>query len=386
MPSFYEFFAGGGMARAGLGTGWTCLFANDFDPKKGESYRANWGRGDPKACPELKVGDVRQVNGAELPGLADLVWGSFPCQDLSLAGGGAGLKGERSGTFYPFWDVIDGLISNGRAPKLIALENVLGTLTSHGGRDFAAICKTFSKARYRYGALAINAALFLPQSRPRLFVIGVREDLEIPPALLSERPGEPFHTPALRRAIDQVDETARRNMLWWRLPVPARHNTTFADLVEEHPIGVAWHTPAQTKQLLAKMSDVNLAKVAEAKRAGRRMVGCVYKRTRLDENGVKVQRAEVRFDDVAGCLRTPAGGSSRQVILVVDGPKVRSRLISARETARLMGLDDDYELPTNYNEAYHLTGDGVAVDVVRHLAEHLFEPLLGFGSTAQIAA
>jgi DNA (cytosine-5)-methyltransferase 1 len=89
-----------------------------------------------------------------------------------------------------------------------------------------------------------------------------------------------------------------------------------------------------------------------------------------------VQRAEVRFDDVAGCLRTPAGGSSRQLILVVDSNEVKSRLISTRETARLMGLPDDYVLPEKYNEAYHLTGDGVVVPVVRHLAENLLEPLV----------
>ena len=89
-----------------------------------------------------------------------------------------------------------------------------------------------------------------------------------------------------------------------------------------------------------------------------------------------MQRAEIRFDDIAGCLRTPAGGSSRQVIMVVNGKSVRSRLISPRETARLMGISDSYALPSNYNEAYHLTGDGVAVPVVRHLARHIFEPLL----------
>jgi DNA (cytosine-5)-methyltransferase 1 len=109
---------------------------------------------------------------------------------------------------------------------------------------------------------------------------------------------------------------------------------------------------------------------------GERMVGAIYKRTRRDENGVKVQRAEVRFDDLAGCLRTPAGGSSRQLIIVVKGNVMKSRLISSRETARLMGLPDDYILPKNYNEAYHLTGDGVVVPVVRHLAEYIFEPIL----------
>ena len=65
---------------------------------------------------------------------------------------------------------------------------------------------------------------------------------------------------------------------------------------------------------------------------------------------------------------------------------MRSRLISARETARLMGLDDSYELPQNYNEAYHLTGDGVVVPVVRHLAHHLVEQILGGPASAKEAA
>lgn len=381
MPSFYEFFAGGGMARAGLGKGWTCLFANDFDFKKGLTYQDNWGTGG-----ELHVGDVRKVETSQLPGQADLVWGSFPCQDLSLAGGGAGLKGERSGTFYPFWDIVTALIAEGRGPKMVALENVCGTLTSHQGRDFEAICKTFADAGYRYGALVINAQLFVPQSRPRLFVIGVRADVEIDPALLSSGPIAPFHTSALQRAFERVDPAALESMVWWNLPTPPRRTQTFADLIEDQPTSVSWHSPAETKALLAMMSRINLDKVNAAKRAGRRMVGGVYKRTRLDEKGAKVQRAEIRFDDVAGCLRTPAGGSSRQVIVVVDGENVRSRLISARETASLMGLDKDYKLPRNYNEAYHLTGDGVAVPVVRHLAEHIFEPLLGKAAKAKADA
>ncbi len=371
MRSFYEFFAGAGMARAGLGTDWSCLFANDSDAKKGLTYQANWGTGG-----ELTVGDVRKVRVKDLPGHADLIWGSFPCQDLSLAGGGAGLKGERSGTFYPFWDVVKGLIEAGRGPKLIALENVLGTLTSHSGWDFEAICKTFADASYRYGALVINASLFVPQSRPRLFVIGVRDDAVIDPVLLSPEPIAPFHSPALQRAFDRVDEGALTRRVWWNVPAPPHRNVTFADLIEENPESVKWHSDAERDQVVAMMSPVNKAKLEAAKRAGRRMVGGIYKRTRHDENGVKVQRAEVRFDDVAGCLRTPVGGSSRQVIMVVDGKKVRTRLISSRETARLMGLDDAYNLPKNYNEAYHLTGDGVVVHVVRHLARHIFEPLL----------
>lgn len=369
-PSFYEFFAGGGMVRAGLGPDWTCLFANDFDAKKGFSYQANWGTGG-----ELTVGDIRALEAAQLPGTADLMWGSFPCQDLSLAGVGAGLEGERSGTFYSFWKLIHGLIADGRPPRMVAVENVCGALTSHGGKDFEAICRTFAEAGYRYGALVINADLFVPQSRPRLFVIGVHADVEVAPELLSPEPIEPFHTRALRRAVGNLPEAVRDPLLWWNVPTPERRIAVFADIIEEKPDSVAWHNQLETKKLLDMMSPVNLAKVEAAKRAGRRMVGGVYRRTRVDETGAKVQRAEVRFDDVAGCLRTPAGGSSRQVILVVEGRRIRSRLISARETARLMGLKDSYVLPRQYSDAYHLTGDGVAAPVVRHLAEHVFEPL-----------
>lgn len=370
MASFYEFFAGGGMARAGLGEDWTCLFANDFDPKKGAAYEANWGEG------ELRVDDIRRIKASELPGAPDLAWGSFPCQDLSLAGVGAGLSGERSGTFYPFWKLIGGLAKEGRGPKIVAVENVCGTLTSHDGEDFKAICETYAKAGYRFGALVINADLFVPQSRPRLFVIGVRKDVAIPPAMVGAGPEGLFHTRALMRAVQGLPLALQRQFLWWALPLPGARQKTFAEIIEEAPEDVAWHTQAETKRLLDMMSAVNLKKVSQAKATGKRMVGGIYRRTRLDENGLKVQRAEVRFDDVAGCLRTPAGGSSRQVIMVVDGYRVRTRLISARETARLMGLEDDYTLPPRYNDAYHLTGDGVAVPVVRHLAQHIFEPLI----------
>jgi DNA (cytosine-5)-methyltransferase 1 len=136
---FYEFFAGGGMARAGLGTAWTCLFSNDIDEKKADAYKENWG------AREILVKDVSEVCTCELPSAPDLVWASFPCQDLSLAGMGAGLKGRRSGTFWPFWQLIQKLKSEGRGPKMVVLENVCGALTSHDGADFRSLVQ---RSRY----------------------------------------------------------------------------------------------------------------------------------------------------------------------------------------------------------------------------------------------
>lgn len=377
MAGFYEFFAGGGMVRAGLGPNWSCLFANDIDPIKGASYERNWGAAG------LHIADVASLTAEDLPGTADLAWASFPCQDLSLAGSGGGLQGERSGTFWPFWSTVEGLAAAGRAPSTVVLENVCGALTSHKGKDFAAIGGAIERVGYRFGAVVIDAVHFVPQSRPRLFVIAVHRNQVIPDRLVSREPDEQWHTRALVEAYRRLPGRSRTNWLWWHVPTPPERDAVLSDLIEEDPRGVKWHTAAETRRLLKLMSPVNQAKVEAAKEAGDRVVGTVYKRTRPDQNGVSKQRAEVRFDEIAGCLRTPSGGSSRQTVMIVEGSNVRSRLLAPREAARLMGLPDDYRLPQKYNEAYHLAGDGVVVPVVRHLAQFILEPLLAAFGTAE---
>ncbi|MDJ0704628.1 MAG: DNA cytosine methyltransferase [Leptolyngbyaceae cyanobacterium MO_188.B28] len=367
---YYEFFAGGGMARAGLGQEWTCLFANDIDPKKGASYAANWGDD------VLRIEDIGKLTARDLPGQVDLAWASFPCQDLSLAGSGAGLKGDRSGNFWPFCHLLQALADEGRMPPLVVLENVCGALTSHNGRDFAAIGRALTKTGYQFGALVINAVHFVPQSRPRLFIVCAKAELTLPPALVLSEPDPVWRTRALVNAHQKLPPEVQGNWIWWRLPVPPDRQGGLFDLIEHQPQGVTWNTQAETDYLMSLMSPVNLQKVEAAQKTGRPMVGTIYRRTRRDETGRRVQRAEIRFDEVAGCLRTPMGGSSRQSIMLVDGQRVRSRLLSPRETARLMGLPDSYQLPDAYNQAYHLTGDGLVVPVVRFLAENILDPLL----------
>lgn len=367
---FYEFFAGGGMARFGLGPHWRCLFANDCCPRKARAYRENFG-----ASPEFSLRDVADLTVADLPGRADLAWASFPCQDLSLAGPGSGLAGARSATFWPFWRLMEGLAAEGRAPRLVAIENVAGTLSSRGGADFLAILGAIVGAGRRFGPLVVDAVHFVPQSRPRLFILAADRDVAIPPRLLAGEPVEPWAPPALRAAWERAPAAIREGWLWWRVPPPPARRALLSDMLEDDPRGVRWRTPEETARLLELMSPRNRQKVRQASAAGRRMVGTVYRRTRPDGNGRRVQRAEVRFDGISGCLRTPAGGSSRQLLLVVEGEDVRSRLVSARETARLMGASDDYRLPANYNEAYHLMGDAVVAPAVSFLERHLLSAL-----------
>ena len=137
--------------------------------------------------------------------------------------------------------------------------------------------------------------------------------------------------------------------------------------------------PPMKRPLVAILRGVKPEETADIVSAlidsGERHVGAGYRRVRV-EGGVKRVRFEARFDGLSGCIRTPAGGSSRQVIIVVDHGKVRTRLMTPREAARVMGLPEDYALPARPTAALKLIGDGVCPDVVRWLAAAVLEPAL----------
>ena len=370
--NFYEFFAGGGMARLGLGPGWNCAFANDFDRLKAATYRANF----PDAAEHFHEGDVWKLEAGALPPRVDLAWASSPCQDFSLAGARAGLGGGRSSAFFGFWRLIEALGADG--PRAVVSENVSGLLTSHGGADFAALCRALAGQGYSFGALEIDAGRFVPQSRPRVFVIATREPPH--PSLIGE---SPFQTRAVRDAYDRLPADLAARWIWWGPDAPAVRNTDLASLLEPDA-DVAWHEAARTQRLLDLMAPLHRARIEAAKSSGARSVGAVFNRMRVAD-GKKVQRSEVRFDGLAGCLRTPRGGSSRQTLVVIEGDRVRSRLLSPREGARLMGLPDSYVLPTAATGALHVAGDGVVVPVVRWLAATILEPLLAPAGAAVAA-
>jgi DNA (cytosine-5)-methyltransferase 1 len=266
------------------------------------------------------------------------------------------------------------LQAQGRAPRAIGIENVTGLLTSHGGSDFTALCAALGSLGYRFGALEIDAAMFVPQSRPRLFVLAVKEG-----GPGSGGPGG-FHTAAVTKAFERLPEALKDRWIWWRAPPPPRANTALADVLEPDE-DVRWMSAAQTERLISLMAPLHRARLEGFRLTEGRHVGTAFRRTRI-EAGERVQRAEVRFDGVAGCLRTPTGGSSRQFLVLVEHGEVKARLLTAREAARLMGLPDDYRLPGAVTQALHLAGDGVVAPVVRHLAAHLLEPVLSGAARA----
>ena len=364
-PTAYEFFAGGGLAGLGLGlsgrAGIETIFANDLDAAKGRAFVANH--------PEtpFRLGDVWSLTLEDLPGRPDLAWASSPCQDVSLAGARGGLQAGRSGAFWGFWRLMQGLQAQGRGPRVIVLENVIGLLTSGQGRDFAAVCTAMAEAGYRVGALEMDAAHWLPQSRPRLFVVAIRDA-----APEASGPAAPFHSARLIAAHARLPQAVKDAWAWWSLPVPPQRNLDLAAVLEPDA-AVEWLEDGEA--ILALAAPLHRARVAAAVASGQRSVGAAYRRVRT-EGGQKVQRLEIRFDGLAGCLRTPAGGSSRQYVVVCDQGRARVRRLTGREAARLMGVADDYRLPSSESAALKLMGDAVAVPVVRALTEGLLVPAL----------
>src|ERR1700735_2186999 len=220
------------MARAGLGKSWRCLFANDFDAMKVAAYVRNYGDAD------IKLEDVAKLTLDDLPARpSDLAWASFPRQDLSLRGGCAGLGRERdaaqtrSGSFWPFWKLMRGLAEAGRSPRAIVLENVYGCLTSHAGRDFAAIGSALSNSEYRFGAIVINASRFVPQSRPRVVIIAINRKTLIPNGLDSSGPDREWHPRSLVDAFQGLSPSATKRWIWWTARAQRGRVTRFADLL-----------------------------------------------------------------------------------------------------------------------------------------------------------
>lgn len=370
----YEFFAGGGLARLGLAPSFRTVFANDVCAHKAKAYRAAFG---PQGLIE---GDIASLTPDQLPGHAQLAWASFPCQDLSLAGMRAGLGAARSGTFHSFWRLMEALAAQGRGPEVVAIENVTGLLSSHSGADFTAIVQALVDGGYRVGAVIGDARWFVPQSRPRLFLIASRRC--VPDALTCAGPALPWHPPALARAVTALPDALRAGWLWWHLKPPSPRTLTLADILQSRPDQACWHGPDKTARLLAQMSPAHRDTLASWQAQPGRHIGTLFRRIR-QEAGQRVQRAELRNDGLAGCLRPPTGGSSRQILVLVEDGLVRSRLLSPRECARLMGVPDTYPLPQRQTQALHLLGDGVSVPVVDWLRDGLLAPLAAAASAAR---
>lgn len=335
--TMHEFFAGSGLVAYGLKGMFATVWANDISKQKAAVYEANLGDD------HFELGDIKDVKGTELP-FAHLSWASFPCQDLSLAGSMGGIHAARSGLVWEWFRVLDEMTPK---PKILLLENVAGLLSTNNGDNYRVLHMALVKRDYDCGAIMLNASHFVPQSRPRVFIIAVKHGEAIPEELVGDGPCW-LHN----KAATELGRSLP-NWIWWKTEKPARRKSTLKDIVETD---VPFDKDYALKLVPAR-HQVRLDEHDSVYATG-------YRRTRHGE-----QQLELRFDGVAGCLRTPEGGSSKQYLVVKENGTTHARLLTVREAARLMGAPDSFILPGSYNDGYKAMGDAVAMPVARFIGE-----------------
>src|SRR5271157_718209 len=353
-----ELFAGIGLVRYALeASNWKTVFANDNDPQKFDMYAANFCEAP------FDQRSIREIVGGEIP-TSVLLTASFPCNDLSVAGARGGLNGNHSSTF---WEVIRILreMGNRRAP-LVLLENVFGFLTSHSGSDFETALSALNALGYSCDAFVIDASRFVPQSRVRMFVVAIQ--------------GKPLPStsvglsPTTLRPSQLVTFIREHRSIGWKIrPLPEPVSTgkklvdILQDLAEDDP---HWWNQERADYFLNQLSPRH-RKIAEAMIAGEEFsFGTAFRRIR---NGRSM--AELRVDGLAGCLRTPRGGSGRQILFKAGRGRYRVRLLTARECARLQGVEDEFKITVPLNQALFGFGDAVCVPVIRWIAENYLTPV-----------
>jgi DNA (cytosine-5)-methyltransferase 1 len=359
--NFAEFFAGIGLMRIGLERGgWHIVFANDIDHDKWKMYRDHFGD-----TGEFVLGDVHHLDVDSVPGVA-LATASFPCNDLSLAGARQGLAGAQSSAFWGFIDILTKM--GRRRPPMVLLENVTGFLTSHDGSDFRDALLALNRLGYAVDAFIVDAVRFVPQSRQRLFVVGTKT--EIIPALNDKTPK--FYQSECRPST-LADFIYWHGDITWKIrPLPPLPTSTLKlkDIIEElSPNSQMWWSRERCEYLLNQMSPKHRAE-AEAMIQGNRVsYGTVFRRIRHGKS-----MAELRTDGVAGCLRTPRGGSGRQILVAAGKNRFAVRLLTPLECARLMGTGE-FIIKTSLNQALFGFGDAVCVPVIEWIARNYLNPV-----------
>ena len=371
--TFAEFFAGIGLVKEALRrSGWRCVYANDIDQKKKQIYDAHFG-----ASSHFHLGDVWNTDEVlqTLPNAPFLATASFPCTDLSLAGHWRGLNGEHSSAFFGFTRVLEKLGDN--KPRAILLENVSGFLTSREGADFSTAVTCLADLGYWLDAFVIDAKFFVPQSRPRVFIVGIDDGLKR--SWLAKRGkmslfDEAFElglnpSPLRPKTLLSLIQTIELSTGWLALdlPVPVEQRSELASIIDVDDAQDWWDDGAVEKHY-NMMSDLHREQVDGLLGDGGHHVGTIFRRKRYGKT-----RAEVRFDGIAGCLRTPSGGSARQIVIVIDCGKLKLRWMSPREYARLQGADD-YPMLERVNQMLYGFGDAVCVPVVRWIDDHVLTP------------
>ncbi|MDF2962069.1 MAG: bspRIM [Paenibacillus sp.] len=314
-------FSGCGGGDLGIAGGFTYLgepyeklpfeiaFSNDVDRKALNTYQVNFGT-DHVVCEDVRLVDEKIIPDHEL------LVGGFPCQSFSTVNPNKDPYDDRANLYKEMIRMV-----REKNPKFFIAENVKGFLTLHKGAIFKRVCEEFEKSGYTLSYKLINAADYgVPQKRERVFVVGIRNDLE-----MKFQFPEPTHS-----------EKGTEGKKPW---VPLKN--VIDSLI-----------PSDPKYYFSKKA------VAGMKNAKNNMKRGLYQDLEGPCLTITSHLAKVSIN-------------SRDPVLLVDPEQELYRRFTPREAARIQSFPDNFEFAGSDGDAYRQIGNAIPPVVMWHLASGL---------------
>jgi DNA (cytosine-5)-methyltransferase 1 len=254
----------------------------------------------------------------------------------------------------------------------VLIENVSGFLSSNDGKDFREVMLALNGIGYSVDPFIIDALHFVPQSRQRLFIMG--ELLSESASIVGDRrESVSFFESEIRPRV--LAEFIFKNPdIEWRLrklPALPQSRQRLTSFLEDLPHDRSeWWNEKRTAYLLNQMSQRHRILANKMIDSAGWSCGTVFRRVRSGRS-----MAELRVDGIAGCLRTPRGGSGRQILVKAGFGEFHARLLTPRECARLMGAGD-FKISGSLNQALFGFGDAVCVPVIEWIARNYLDARL----------
>jgi len=176
MTEIIDLFAGiGGFHKAFANLGAKTVFASEKDKNARKTYEANFSKTDPELFKNGNfAGDITLIDPKTIPDF-NILTGGFPCQPFSNAGKRGGFQDTRGTLFFNIANIL-----KEKQPEAFFLENVRGLLSHDDGKTFKVIENAVHQLGYSFYYRVVKASDHgVPQNRPRLFMVGFREDIEL---------------------------------------------------------------------------------------------------------------------------------------------------------------------------------------------------------------
>ena len=351
------FCGAGGLSEGFRQAGFHVLAGNDIDPFAAETFAASHSTAQflPGPIEEISAGDFLKAAGLE-KGELDCLIGGPPCQAFSVYNHQRGMHDKRSGLFYEYLRIVQGL-----KPKWVVMENVTGITSAGGGQAVREILSGLAELGYRVETRILRAEEYgVPQERRRIFFLGNRLGLPI----LWPRP---THGPGLLSfvtvwdAIGDLPALANGEDPGGPLPYPSAPLT-------EYQVALRENNTKAMNHVAPRLAPINIERMKHIPEGGS------WRDIPFDLLPPGMKRAR-RCDHTKRYGRLRKDGMSSTVLTKCDihwGAFIhpeQDRVVTVREAARLQSFPDWFTFAGPRTEQYVQVGNAVPPLLGRRVAE-----------------